>query len=511
MGHPVKIRRGNMQAIVFFALVSAVLFEAIGTGCGQNEGAPAKKLSQEDEAAKALSEIHCRSCHAYPSPYLLDRNSWNNVLFSMEVEMKKEGYQIKDEDWFSIQRYYLSQAPAALPVASASQKKLDKACAVFQKTDKLSNVEGAIPVSSLVKYDQASNTLYTGDLDRNLFIFKGSELSQKLQLGTVPIDILPNQKDGSLDVLCIGADLMPTQGRGGEIMHISKDGEQKRIVDFLDRPVQFLRQDFDGDGREEFLVSCFGSLVGPLNTGKLTLYTAENGVFKEHKIKEMPGAIKSVTGDFNQDGKPDIIALFAQGREFLSLFLNKGNLEFEEKQLLEFPPIHGSNDFELADVNGDSYPDLIVTNGDNGDNSPVFKPYHGVRIFINDGKFAFSEKFFFPINGASKVLARDFDGDQDLDMVVLAMYPNLAAYPQEALVYFENKGKLDFEASYLEKEASNRWVLLDAGDVDGDGDLDLVAGTNMMVMSILLPPDINSKWRQSKETYAVFENVFNQK
>ncbi|MBI1227755.1 MAG: hypothetical protein GC192_21150 [Bacteroidetes bacterium] len=503
MDQPVRKNWSRAQAVLFLGMLAVVY---IHSSCGQDEKSAKKELSAEDTAGKQLSEIHCRACHAYPSPDLLDRNSWSNVLFSMEMEMNKEGYQIQPEDWLNIQRYYLNQAPTTLPLSTVP-KKLDKVCTDFQKTDALKNVTGAVPIVSLLKYEPTNNTIYAGDIDRKLMVFSGFEQMQTLHLERAPIDVLVRPSDGSLDVLCIGEDLMPTQGRGGEIVHITKDGKQERIIDFLDRPVQFLRQDFNEDGKEEYLVACFGSLVGPINSGKLTMFIPMNGIYKEKIIKEMPGAIKAVTSDFNQDGKPDIVALFAQGREQVSLFLNKGNLEFEEKQLLEFPPVHGSNDFVLADINGDSYPDIILTNGDNGDNSPVFKPYHGVRVFLNNGKNEFSEKFFFPVNGASRVLVRDFDVDNDLDMVVLAMYPNLAAYPQESLLYFENQGKLAFDISYFEPEPSGRWVLMDAGDIDEDGDLDVIVGSNLMMKSVLLPPKINSKWMKSKLAYGFFENI----
>src|SRR5204863_935487 len=98
------------------------------------------------------------------------------------------------------------------------------------------------------------------------------------------------------------------------------------------------------------------------------------------------------------------------------LFTNKGNGKFEEKQLLRFPSIYGSTYMELADFNKDGFPDIVYTCGDNADYSVVLKPYHGVYIYMNDGRNNFTKKYLFHINGCFKAMARDFDGDGDLDI-----------------------------------------------------------------------------------------------
>lgn len=38
---------------------------------------------------------------------------------------------------------------------------------------------------------------------------------------------------------------------------------------------------------------------------------------------------------------------------------------------MRFPPVYGSSFIELADFNNDQFPDLLYSNGDNGDYSPV--------------------------------------------------------------------------------------------------------------------------------------------
>jgi len=109
--------------------------------------------------------------------------------------------------------------------------------------------------------------------------------------------------------------------------------------------------------------------------------------------------------------KKDIVTLFAQGDEGISIFFNEGKGVFTEKRILSFPPTYGSVHFELADFNQDGHLDILYGNGDNGDYPPIAKPYHGLRIFENDGENNFKEVYFFPMNGLNKCDAADFDQD----------------------------------------------------------------------------------------------------
>src|SRR5690606_38244050 len=109
-----------------------------------------------------------------------------------------------------------------------------------------------------------------------------------------------------------------------------------------------------------------------------------------------PGARKTIVRDVNRDGRPDILALFAQGDERIVSYTNRGNFSFDETILLRFSPVDGTSYFEIADFNGDGHFDILVTNGDNADYSPIIKPYHGVTIYENDGENVFTERWSFP-------------------------------------------------------------------------------------------------------------------
>ncbi|GAC1481344.1 MAG: hypothetical protein NVS1B13_03280 [Flavisolibacter sp.] len=191
---------------------------------------------------------------------------------------------------------------------------------------------------------------------------------------------------------------------------------------------------------------------------------------------------------------PDLWVLFAQAEEGIFLFTNKGKGIFEQKEILRFPPMNGSSYFELADFNKDGYPDILYTCGDNADYSQVLKPFHGVYIFLNDKSNHFTQKYFFPINGCYKAIARDFDGDGDLDIATISFFADYARQPEEGFVYLKNDGNFDFKPYSLPGATVGRWLTMDAGDIDGDGKIDLVLG-NFSVGPSMFPHKID--WKTS--------------
>ena len=52
---------------------------------------------------------------------------------------------------------------------------------------------------------------------------------------------------------------------------------------------------------------------------------------------------------------------------------------------MRYQPNYGSSWFEMMDFDGDGDLDLITANGDNADLTYTQKPYHGMRISLNDG------------------------------------------------------------------------------------------------------------------------------
>jgi hypothetical protein len=95
---------------------------------------------------------------------------------------------------------------------------------------------------------------------------------------------------------------------------------------------------------------------------------------------------------------------------------------------------------------------------------------------MNDGHNHFTQSFFYPINGCYRAVARDFDGDGDLDLATIAYFADYGNHPEEGFVYLENEGGMRFKPYSLPETQKGRWLTMDAGDLDGSGKPDILLG-----------------------------------
>lgn len=455
-----------------------LVFSTVLLSCGQEKATPEKSLAQK----------YCSSCHSFPDAGLLDTLTWKrSVLPAMAKEMGigyygDQPFKIQPgsgpslEEWEKIVNYYVKNAPPVLPPQQRAE--VTEISPLFEP--KFVYVPGVAATAYIGIDARFRHICMANAFDSSFSVFDDQLqlLSSAKVEGTI-IDINIVDTTDRLNRKGIFTNigtLFPNDMRNGSVGFFYIDNNSKMhslqpFIEGLARPVQTIQSDINGDGLPDYVICEFGNKAGALSWYK----HLGNGKLERKMLRPFPGAIKAYVDDFNNDGRLDIIALFGQADEGIHLFLNNGDDTFTSEPLLRFPPVFGSSYFEMVDVNGDGQKDIIYTCGDNADLSPVLKNYHGVYIFLNKGGNKFEQSYFFPVYGCYKAVGRDFDGDGDIDIALIAYFPD-PQKKQESFIFLENKGNLTFDPSIIMGADKGNWLTMDAADLDGDGDEDIVLG-----------------------------------
>jgi hypothetical protein len=410
---------------------------------------------------------------------------------------------LSSNQWAEICKYYIASAPAeAPPQGSRPEIKLD----LKEFTVVKAPFRKQTPMTTLVKIVPQQRVLFAGDsLRRALYMLndRGEEMSS-LSVGNPPValDLRPE----GMYLTLIGY-VAPSDDPIGRYLLIpnAEGGLQRPIVllDRLPRPCEVKIADLNGDRRDDLVVCNYGNILGRFSWYENT----ETGEYREHVLRNQPGALCAQVHDFNGDGLPDIMVLMGQAQEGVFLYTNLGKGQFRETPIIRESPVWGSVYFELADFNRDGLPDLVVANGDNAEYPTHMKNYHGIRIYLNQGNAEFREAYFFPLNGAYKAVARDFDSDGDLDLAAISFFPDYLKSPEESFVYLRNEGDLRFTAHSFPECTSGRWIVLDAGDLDGNGSDDIVLGAfDRGPETIPIPDTIRQKWQNDGPNVLILKN-----
>jgi hypothetical protein len=438
---------------------------------------------------KRLAREYCGTCHLVPSPTDLTREIWvTEVLPLMGAfygiyEGKSRQNYLKNEaeaayigqvyplsplldslEWIAIKDYFVSGAEDVLelPEVPATLLIMDQ----FKVQPILGpDGENRRPLTTMIAADTKLNRIYAGgQVGKQGVVHCYSPDHQYLSsLPTATPPVAYNDQRQSL--LEIGS-LVPSDLPLGSLRSLA-DTTLRILRDSLRRPLDVIYIDLNLDGKPETVVAEYGNM-----TGRLRAYPEKGDAYN---LAETPGSIRLRSADLNEDGKDDLIVLFAQGDERIDVFYASESGP-KRQNLVRFPPSYGSSDLELADYDGDGDLDLIYTNGDNYDYQPIPKPYHGIRIFENQGNNEFSEEWFYPLDGAYGVEADDFDGDGDIDLAAIAYFIPPAKRSIYSFVYLEQQSKGQFQPFGFEKSSGQHFICLTKADTDQDGDQDLLIG-----------------------------------
>jgi PKD repeat protein/photosystem II stability/assembly factor-like uncharacterized protein len=168
--------------------------------------------------------------------------------------------------------------------------------------------------------------------------------------------------------------------------------------------------DLDGDGKPELLVA-------NNTTPGLSIFKNTSAFYKisfAARTDITVGASSMIsTGDLNADGKPDIVSLIG-GSAIISILNNTsqaGAISFSPK--IDYPTAAGPAAIALSDLDGDGKPDIVVSN-----NSPST-----ISLFKNQSSnsaISFKTKVDYSTGGGPiSISVADLNGDSKPDIAVL--------------------------------------------------------------------------------------------
>lgn len=260
--------------------------------------------------------------------------------------------------------------------------------------------------------------------------------------------------DGKLDIVTTTVTL--------SVFRNTTTGNNITLAPRIDIPTKYgaitnILRDMNADGKLDIIAGSFGPGIAK-NTSTLGSISFDTMIFLP---TTMSNALGLAVADIDGDGRPDI----AQSKQHIdkaSVYRNtsqNGNLSFEPEILIAA----GDDPWgvELADVDGDNKPELIVVN------------YYGTNVSVyrntsTPGSISFASPINFP-SASRGITATDLDGDGKIDLAVtyfnnsnqVALLRNTSSGP----------GNISFALTYLPGKDP---FSIQAADINGDNKPDLV-------------------------------------
>jgi len=448
-----------------------------------------------DESLVSQIVAFCSDCHGMPRPENYPRDAWHrNVRRGFELYARSGRNDLDPPPIQLTVAYFRSRAPERV-VFEEPEEAETELLATFTKVHLTSEQEFvAAPGISHLRWtdlEQDGNPVLLACDMRRGYIFavdlRDRQLrSQVLARLTAPCHVEPCDLDGDHAIDLLVADLgsrAVSDHDHGQVVWLRRQNaaepyEKVAIASGLGRVADARPVDLDRDGDLDVVVAIFGFS----QTGKIVLLRNMGAPqFELEVIDARPGAIHVPVHDLDLDGRLDFVALVSQEYERVEAFINQGNAQFNRQTLWAAPdPTFGSTGIELVDLDQDGDMDVLYTNGDTFDDLYV-KPSHGVQWLENDGRQQFAYRRLTDLPGAHRALAGDLDLDGDLDIIAVAwlhdqvLPASAASTPMASVVCLEQTSPGVFVRHTLEEGMACN-AALELADFDDDGDLDFAVG-----------------------------------
>ena len=449
------------------------------------------------EAAHADVARACAACHAFPPPHTFPKGAWASEVAKGYGFLAKSGRKLDPPDEAAVVRYFVARAPEALPIlepstASISPIRFDRSALgapghpVAPAVASVRLVHLSDPARlEILGCDMISGIVFAA---RPWVVGEPPRILSTAIAHPAHAEVVDLDRDGIIDILV--ADLgspLPTDNLVGRVVWLrgKTDGgfEAIPLLDKQGRVADVQAADFDGDGDLDLVAAAFGwhdagSILYLENRS-----TPSKPRFVATTLDRRHGANHVPVADLDGDGRPDFVALLGQEHEVVVYFHNDGGGKFTPRNLYAADhPAFGSSGIQLVDIDGDHDLDVLMTNGDVFDTVQL-QPFQGVQWLENRGlDQPFEPHPLASLYGAQRAKAADLDGDGDLDILAGAFLPEPIFDPLgqprpafDSLILLEQVRPGEFVRHSLEVDAWHH-PTLDLGDIDGDGRVDAVVG-----------------------------------